>query len=53
MEQVVLEDVLAQIRSALESNDLATASSIIESRQTRLMFLQTWLTITKPNYSTK
>lgn len=31
MEQVILEDALAQMRAALESNDLATASSIIEA----------------------
>jgi magnesium transporter len=31
MEQVILEDVLAQIRTALESGDLTTASSIIEA----------------------
>jgi magnesium transporter len=31
MEQMVLENVLTQIRQALESNDLATASSIIET----------------------
>lgn len=31
MEQVVLEDVLAQLRTALESNDLSTASSVIEA----------------------
>ena len=31
MEQVVLEDVLAQMRTALESDDLTTASTIIES----------------------
>jgi len=31
MEQVVLEDVLALLRSALESNDLSTASSVIEA----------------------
>lgn len=31
MEQMVLETVLTQIRQALESNDLATASSIIET----------------------
>jgi magnesium transporter len=31
MEQVVLEDVLAQMRLALETDDLATASSIIET----------------------
>ena len=31
MEQVVLEDVLAQMRSALETDDLATASFIIEA----------------------
>lgn len=31
MEQVILEDVLAQMRAALEANDLTTASSIIEA----------------------
>jgi magnesium transporter len=31
MEQLVLDDVLAQIRSALEKNDLATASSVLEA----------------------
>jgi magnesium transporter len=31
MEQPILEDVLAQIRTALESEDLTTASSIIET----------------------
>ncbi|MCG3208966.1 MAG: Magnesium transporter MgtE [Anaerolineae bacterium] len=31
MEQVILEDVLAQIRAALEANDLTSASAIIES----------------------
>ncbi len=31
MEQVILEDVLAQLRTTLEANDLSTASSIIES----------------------
>jgi len=31
MEQVILEDVLAQMRAALEANDLYTASSIIEA----------------------
>jgi magnesium transporter len=31
MEQVILDDVLAQIRAALETNDLTSASSIIES----------------------
>ncbi len=31
MEQVILEDVLAQLRDALESNDLDTASSLLES----------------------
>lgn len=31
MEQVVLEDVLAQMRTALQSDDLSTASSIIEA----------------------
>jgi magnesium transporter len=31
MEQVILEDVLAQMRTALESNDLTTASSLIEA----------------------
>lgn len=31
MEQVILEDVLGQMRTALETNDLATASSIIEA----------------------
>ncbi len=31
MEPVALEDVLAQMRSALETNDLTTASSIIEA----------------------
>ena len=31
MEQLVLEDALAQIRTALESKDIATASSIIEA----------------------
>ncbi|MBN1217836.1 MAG: magnesium transporter [Anaerolineae bacterium] len=31
MEQLVLDDVLAQIRTALEENDLATASSVIEA----------------------
>lgn len=31
MEQVVLEDILAQLRTALESNDLATASHVIEA----------------------
>jgi magnesium transporter len=30
MDQIILEDVLEQIRTALEANDLATASSIIE-----------------------
>ncbi len=30
MEQIVLEDVLAQMRTALESDDITTASSIIE-----------------------
>ncbi len=31
MDQVILEDVLAQLRTALEANDLTTASSIIEA----------------------
>jgi len=31
MEQVILEDVLAQLRHALESNDLDTASSLLEA----------------------
>jgi magnesium transporter len=31
MEQLVLDDVLTQIRSALEENDLATATSVIEA----------------------
>ena len=31
MEQVILEDALAQIRAALEANDLMTASSIVEA----------------------
>ncbi|MBN1994134.1 MAG: magnesium transporter [Anaerolineae bacterium] len=31
MEQLVLDDVLSQIRAALEGNDLATASSVIEA----------------------
>jgi magnesium transporter len=31
MDQIILEDVLAQLRTALEINDLATASSIIEA----------------------
>ena len=31
MEQVILEDVLSQLRTALESNDLTTASSVIEA----------------------
>jgi magnesium transporter len=31
MDQVILEDVLEQLRSALEINDLTTASSIIEA----------------------
>jgi magnesium transporter len=31
MEQLVLDDVLSQIRTALEANDLATASSVIEA----------------------
>jgi magnesium transporter len=31
MEQLVLDDVLSQIRAALEANDLATASSVIEA----------------------
>lgn len=31
MEQVILEDVLAQMRDALASNDLVTASSLIEA----------------------
>ncbi len=31
MEQVILDDVLSQVRAALEANDLTTASSIIES----------------------
>lgn len=30
MDQIILEDVLEQIRTALEANDLVTASSIIE-----------------------
>ncbi len=30
MDQIILEDVLAQLRAALEANDLVTASSIIE-----------------------
>lgn len=31
MEQVILDDVVAQLRAALEAKDLATASSIIEA----------------------
>ncbi len=31
MDQVILEDVLAQLRTALEANDVTTASSIIEA----------------------
>ena len=31
MENIVLDDVLTQMRTALESDDLATASSIIEA----------------------
>lgn len=31
MEQVILDDVLAQIRAALEANDLVSASAILES----------------------
>ena len=31
MEQLILDDVLSQIRAALEANDLATASSVIEA----------------------
>jgi magnesium transporter len=31
MDQIILEDVLAQLRSALEINDLTSASSIIEA----------------------
>ncbi len=31
MEKIILDDVLAQMRTALESNDLTTASSIIEA----------------------
>ena len=31
MEPVILEDVLAQLRMALEANDLTTASSVIEA----------------------
>jgi len=31
MDQIILEDVLAQLRAALEVNDLTTASSIIEA----------------------
>jgi magnesium transporter len=31
MDQVILEDVLAQLRAALETNDLSSASSIIEA----------------------
>ena len=31
MEPVILDEVLAQVRAALESNDVKTASSIIES----------------------
>jgi magnesium transporter len=31
MEQLVLDDVLSQIRTALEENDLTTASSVIEA----------------------
>jgi magnesium transporter len=31
MEQLILDDVLSQIRTALEANDLATASSVIEA----------------------
>ncbi len=30
MDQIILEDVLEQLRTALEANDLVTASSIIE-----------------------
>ena len=31
MEPVILEDVLTQLRTALESNDVSTASSVIEA----------------------
>jgi magnesium transporter len=31
MEQLVLDDVLSQIRTALEANDISTASSVIEA----------------------
>ena len=31
MEQITLEGVLSQMREALETNDLSTASSIIEA----------------------
>lgn len=31
MEQLILEDVLSQLRTAIESNDLTTASSLIEA----------------------
>ncbi|RPJ58431.1 MAG: magnesium transporter, partial [Dehalococcoidia bacterium] len=31
MEQLVLDDVLSRIRSALETNDLATATAVIEA----------------------
>ena len=31
MEQLVLDDVLTQIRTALEANDLTTASAVIEA----------------------
>ncbi|HXV98459.1 MAG TPA: hypothetical protein VEC93_08550, partial [Anaerolineae bacterium] len=31
MDQVILEDVLTQLRAALEVNDLSSASSIIEA----------------------
>ncbi|MEW5960353.1 MAG: magnesium transporter [Chloroflexota bacterium] len=31
MEQVILEDILAQLRTALEANDLTTASFVIEA----------------------